>query len=131
MNAVVAQYVDQPNWTVALRSTLVSQSTRLWSQAVRNLRTFLLAAFPLFSASSFAQPSLCTKGEVTEWSCVASLSFTNEGYEYFVNEPLAGPTTIDVSKGQTPLGLITCDSATDTLTLTETQNRFKLRGIYQ
>ena len=61
----------------------------------------------------------------------ASLSFTSEGYEYFVYEPLAGPTTIDISKGRTPVRSITCNSATDTLTLTKTLNRFKLLGIYE
>lgn len=148
-------------------------------------RTLPLLALSLFSASSFAVPSLCTKEEVTEWSCAArgkvyslcasadrspatnymqyrvgknnklefsfpelreqpkghfllrlaprgaSLSFTNKGYEYLVYEPLAGPTTIHVSKDQTPVGSVTCGSATDTLTLTETQNRFRLLGIYE
>lgn len=148
-------------------------------------RTLLLLALSLFSASSFAVPSLCTKEEVTEWSCAArgkvyslcasadrspatsymqyrvgknnklefsfpeprehpkghfllrlaprgaSLSFTNNGYEYLVYEPLAGPTTINVSKDQTTVGSVSCGSATDTLTLTETQNRFKLLGIYE
>lgn len=61
----------------------------------------------------------------------ASLSFTNGDYEYWIYEPLAGSTTIDVSKGGTLIGTVTCAWSTDTLTLTETQNRFQALGIYQ
>lgn len=149
-----------------------------------DVRALLPIALTLCSASSLAQPTLCTKGEVTAWSCVAkgkvysvcaspdlsatsgymqyragknakvefafpkpqqhprsyfqlrlaprgaSLGFENEGYAYSVYEPLAGPTEITIFNGETLVGSITCDSATDTLTLTETQNRFKSLGIY-
>ena len=152
---------------------------------MHKFRILLLLALPLLSESSSAQPGLCGKREVTEWSCAAkgkiyalcssrdlgpitgymqyragtssklefafpqplthpkghfllrlapkgaSLSFSNEGYEYFIYESLAGSTTIDINKGQMPVGSIICASATDTLTLAETQNRFKLLGIYQ
>jgi hypothetical protein len=60
----------------------------------------------------------------------AVLGFDNHGYEYWIYEPLAGPTRIDVSKGQAPVGSIICSSATDTLTLTKTQDRFRSLGIY-
>lgn len=155
------------------------------------LRPLLLTApallLPLAATAQVqAQPSLCTKDEVTEWSCTAgrkvyslcasrdlgptsgtlqyragkkgskpelafpdpathpkghfvlnivsrgaTLSFSNKGYTYYVYEPLAGQTVIDVSKGDTPIGSITCGNATDTLTLTSTQNRFKTLGVFQ
>ena len=61
----------------------------------------------------------------------ASLKFMNADYEYWIYEPLAGSTTIDVSKGGKFIGTVTCDWSTNTLTLTETQNRFQVIGIYQ
>ena len=151
--------------------------------------TLLLAAPALLlplTATAQAQASLCTKDEVTEWSCTAgrkvyslcasrdlgptsgtlqyragkkgskpefaypdpathpkghfvlnivsrgaTLSFSNKGYTYDVYEPLTGQTVIDVSKGPTPLGSITCGAATETLTLTVVQNRYKALGVFQ
>lgn len=59
-------------------------------------------------------------------------SFSNAGYEYAIYEPLAGSTHIDVANSQgTQVADVTCDSATDTLTLTTTMERFKGLGIYQ
>jgi hypothetical protein len=152
---------------------------------MRNLHPYLLVALSLLPLSSIAQTSLCTQGEVTEWSCKAKgkiyslcsskdlspttgymqyragksseteftfpehlehpkgyfrlglaprgawLTFSNAGYEYFIYEPLIGPTLIDVVKSQSPVASVTCRSATDTLTLTTTQDRFRLLGIYQ
>lgn len=152
---------------------------------MRNLYPYLLVALSLLPLSSIAQSSLCTQGEVTEWSCTAKgkiyslcssknlspttgymqyragtsskteftfpehseqpkgyfrlgllprgarLTFSNAGYEYAIYEPLIGPTLIDVVKSQSPVALVTCSSATDTLTLTTTQERFRLLGIYQ
>lgn len=153
--------------------------------AMRNSQAVVLVATSLFAVGSFAQSDLCTKDEVTVWSCSttakvyslcasrdlsptagylqyragksptpefafpdsprhpkghfllrlaprgASLSFTNGDYGYWIYEPLAGSTTIDVSKGGTSIGTVTCAWSTDTLTLTETQNRFQALGIYQ
>lgn len=58
-----------------------------------------------------------------------SLSFSNGEYKYTITESLSGLTMIDVSKAQKTLATISCDSATDSLTLTETINRFKTSGI--
>jgi len=143
----------------------------------------LAALLPLMAA---AQGSLCTKDEVTEWSCNsgrkvyslcasrdlgpttgtlqyragkkdgkpefaypepaahprghftlqivsrgATLSFSNKGYDYYVYEPLAGQTVIDVGKGNKPLASISCGQGAETLTLTETQNRYKAPGVFR
>lgn len=61
----------------------------------------------------------------------AALSFSNGDYEYWIYEPLAGSTTIEVSKSGAAIGTVTCGWSSDTLTLTETQNRFRALGIYQ
>lgn len=152
---------------------------------MRNSKAAFVVAASLFSVGSFAQSSLCTKDEVTVWSCLtkakvyslcasrdlsptagylqyragksskpefafpdppehpkghfllrlaprgASLSFSNGDYEYWIYEPLAGSTTIDVSKDGASIGTVTCGWSTDTLTLTETQNRFQALGVYR
>lgn len=61
----------------------------------------------------------------------ASSSFSNVGYENTIYEQLIGPTAIDVIEGQNPVASVLCKSTTDTLTLTTTQERFRLLGIYQ
>jgi hypothetical protein len=61
----------------------------------------------------------------------ASLGFSNGGYEYAIDEPLAGATFVAISKGQGPVAFVTCKSATRTLTLNQTMDRFKLLGIDQ
>lgn len=59
-------------------------------------------------------------------------SFSNAGYEYAIHEPLAGATHIDVANSQgTQVADVTCSSATDTLTLTTTMERFERLGIYR
>ena len=59
-------------------------------------------------------------------------SFSNAGYEYAIYEPLAGSTHIDVANGQgTQVADVTCNSATDTLTLTSTMERYERLGIYR
>lgn len=152
---------------------------------MRNIHKKALLTLCLLPLNAIAQPSLCTREELTEWSCSAkgkiysicsskdlsatagymqyragklskteftfpeqlkhpkdifrlnllargaSFSFSNGAYEYNIYEPLGGPTLIDVSKGDNPLASITCSSATDTLTLTTTMNRFRLFGIYE
>ena len=61
----------------------------------------------------------------------ASLSFTDAAHEYGIYEPLAGQTTIDVSKGGKGVASVTCTKSSDTLTLTSTQDLFKEIGIYE
>ncbi len=59
------------------------------------------------------------------------LSFTHQKELYEINEPLSGSTTISAAKeGQNSSVAVTCDTASDTLTLTPTLNRFKSLGIY-
>ncbi|WP_185546077.1 hypothetical protein [Variovorax sp. KBW07] len=153
---------------------------------MRNLSTCLLAAICFLPLGAMAQQSLCTPGEVTEWSCTAKkkiyslcssrdlganagymqyragkasktefvfperrehpkgnfrlalqprgvvLNFSNAGYAYAIYEPLTGSTRIDVANAQgTQVADIACSSATDTLTLTTTMQRFERLGIYQ
>lgn len=153
---------------------------------MRNSSTFLFAALSLLHLSAIAEPSLCTPGETTEWSCTAKrktyalcaskdlgaetgymqyragrgskaefvfperrehpkgnfrlvlqakgvmFSFSSAGYEYAIYEPLAGATHIDVANSQgAHVADVTCDSATDTLTLTTTMQRFERLGIYR
>lgn len=60
------------------------------------------------------------------------LSFSNAGYEYAIYESVEGSTLIDVTKSQgAQVAAVTCNSATDTLTLTSTMKRFELLGIYR
>lgn len=153
---------------------------------MRNLSVCLFAAASFFHLSAMAQQSLCTPGEITEWSCAAKkkiyslcssrdlgantgymqyragtaskteflfperlahpkekfrlslqakgvmFSFSNAGYEYAIHEPLAGATHIDVVNSQgAQVADVTCSSATDTLTLTTTMERFERLGIYR
>lgn len=60
------------------------------------------------------------------------LNFSNAGYEYAIHEPLAGSTHIDVvdSRGARVADVM-CLSATETLTLTTTMQRFERLGIYR
>jgi hypothetical protein len=57
------------------------------------------------------------------------LLFANGGYEYEISESLAGRAMIDVSKDQQSIASITCTTASDTLTLTTTQQKFKEIGL--
>jgi hypothetical protein len=165
----------------------ISSPSRTYrTEAMRNLSACLFAAISFFHLSAIAQPSLCTQGEITEWSCTAKkkiyslcaskdlgaatgymqyragkasktefvfperlehpkgnfrlvlqakgvmLSFSNAGYEYAIYEPLAGSTRIDVANVQgSKVADVTCNSATDTLTLTTTMERFERLGIYR
>lgn len=60
----------------------------------------------------------------------ASLTFRNGEYQYAIYEPLMGPATIDVARGERPLATITCATATDGLTLTTTQELLSRAGVY-
>ena len=62
----------------------------------------------------------------------SACGFSNAGYEYAIHEPLAGATHIDATDSQgTHVADVTCNSATDTLTLTTTMKRFERLGIYR
>lgn len=61
----------------------------------------------------------------------ASLVFQNGEYQYAIYEPLAGRTVISVSKNGTGLASISCGKASDTLTLTDTQNFFREVVVFQ
>lgn len=152
---------------------------------MRKAGNVVLVAAALFAPVALAQSNLCSKDEVTVWSCStkakvyslcasrdlspssgylqyragkgakaefafpdppqpprghfllrlaprgASLSFKNGDYDYWIYEPLAGSTTIDVLKAGKPIGTVTCSWSSDTLTLTETLNRFQALGAYE
>jgi hypothetical protein len=59
-----------------------------------------------------------------------SVTFTNKGYEYVISEPLAGRTSVNVSKGGQSLPPIECKSSSESLTLTTTINQFKAVGLF-
>ena len=61
----------------------------------------------------------------------ASLRFAIGDREYWIHEPLMGSTSIQVLEAGRSTGVVTCDWSTDTLTLTDTQNRFHRIGIFQ
>lgn len=58
-----------------------------------------------------------------------SMRFTNDGVQYAIDEPLAGPTTIDLMRDDAPLASITCRTSSDTLTLTRTLEHFRAAGV--
>lgn len=57
------------------------------------------------------------------------MRFTNDGVRYVIDEPLAGPTTIDIVRDDAPIASITCRSSSDTLTLTRTLEHFRAAGV--
>ena len=61
----------------------------------------------------------------------ASLFFTSQGHEYSIHEPLAGKTTIDVSKEGKGIAGIMCAKSSDTLTLTSTLDFFREIGVFE
>ena len=61
----------------------------------------------------------------------ASLFFTSEVHEYSIHEPLAGKTTIDVSKEGKGVAGIMCAKSSDTLTLTSTLDFFREIGVFE
>jgi hypothetical protein len=60
-----------------------------------------------------------------------SLSFTHEGRGYWIGESIGSPTTIEVTAEGKPAHVITCRSATETLSLTTTISRFRSIGIME
>lgn len=59
----------------------------------------------------------------------ALVLFSNEGYEYYITEPLRGRTSIEVVKDGEQLSHFTCTNATGTLTLNETRDLFRARTV--
>ena len=61
----------------------------------------------------------------------AQLSFQNGEFTYEIVEPLVGTSQIWVGKNDKSVSSIECLNHSDSLTLTNTQSRFKALGIYK
>lgn len=61
----------------------------------------------------------------------AAMRFSNDPYQYEIYEPLAGNTTISVTKTRKKLAHFSCRDFSDTLTLTSTQNFLATVGVYE